>query len=103
MRWLRPWLGIQLFLHRRVSEKQITQFLTQERRRPLKEIKPRGKVDWDSALPAGDVQALGLAAWAHMFGDQFLPHPLMLLSMGVRIRIAIMFRRVTLGLSRDVT
>ena len=38
-----------------------------------REIKSKGKVDWDSASSVGDMEELGAAGWAQRFGEQSIP------------------------------
>lgn len=61
-------------------------------------MKPRGKVDWDSAFPIGDREELGRAGWAHDFSEQSLPAEILLRSINVLPHIVIILMKAT----RDV-
>ena len=59
--------------NRTVSEKQIDQFVKGERKLIPREIKTRGKVDWDAAFAIGDSEELGVPAWAPRFAEESVP------------------------------
>ena len=62
-----------VWVNRTISEKQIDRLVKGERKLIPREITTRGKVDWDAAFTIGDLEELGVPAWAPRFAEESGP------------------------------